>query len=501
MREERPDLRESATLIVCEKIGLDVWFYHLVEMGVPKDSILVIDPRNRSGMERALEELGNFQDGKGATAEPGGHVGSRGRRARPPLRYYVVHWDVLAKLEALTRKRGAQGTGGPFIEFAHVIADEVHIAKNRKAQRTIYLKRIACLYKTGLSGTPADNKPQDLWSVLHWLYPRRFRSYWRFYNTYVKSEKHPMGYRIQTGVQNVDQLHREMSAFYIRRTLTEVVKDMPEKIHVSPVTRVKLEGKHRRQYEQMEQNAIAEIMALEERAREEGSYTLVAPAIIAVLTRLQQMALAPLSPEWDDDYDPEDPDSEPRVVLSRPSPKLDAIMNLIETHEEEPFVVFTQFRGMADLVEEACREKGIGVVKITGEVTSKDTRTDLVRRFQNGESESTGSGRQVRVFVGTIAAAGKTITLTRANIAIFADRSWNPSKNDQAEDRLWRRTQRNAVRIYDIVADDTIDAYRLAKIEEKGNWLFDFLNPKGSKNAQKFSSSSGIGSLIQSLGG
>jgi SNF2 family DNA or RNA helicase len=189
------------------------------------------------------------------------------------------------------------------------------------------------------------------------------------------------------------------------------------------------------------------------------------------------MALATLTPEWDvddDEFTGDEFDTTwdfPKIVLSKPSPKLDAVMNLITTNEEEPFVVFTQFRGMADLVEEECQRLKIPVSKITGEVLSKDIRTQRVADFQEGRT---------RVFVGTIAAAGKTITLTRANHVIFIDRSWRPAQNEQAEDRLWRRTQKNTVRVYDIQAEDSIDQIRMDRINQKAKLLESLYNPRSS---------------------
>lgn len=376
------------------------------------------------------------------------------------------------------------------------------------------MKKILCINKTGLSGTPADDKPQDLWSVLHWLYPKVFTSYWRFFERYVQyvqsnqvweynqhvkrggtiesfvPSKPGEGYRVPIGVKNISELHRTISSFYIRRTLLDVAPNMPQKIHVLPPTVVKMGKRQRREYEAMRDKAIALIGGAgagasgsgsgRGRSRSsEGGFQLLAPAVIAVLTRLQQMSLATLTPEWDvSDSEFTDDDDEfgiewdmPKIVLSKPSPKLDACMNIIETHAEESFVVFTQFRGMADLVEEECQSKGISVVKIHGGVGMKKgdpTRTELVQKFQDG---------QARVFVGTIAAAGKTITLTRASHAIFLDLSWNPSKVEQAEDRLWRRTQDRTVFIHRIDSEDSIDQVRVERITKKGDWIKQLLNP------------------------
>jgi SNF2 family DNA or RNA helicase len=449
LRKDFPQHEDGPTLIISEKIGIDVWWFHLKAMGVPEEQILAINPADRKPFEEALEDLIRFQ---------------KTRQNQPKVRYYIMHWDVLKSVPQINN---------PKLKFFHVIGDEVHLAKNRKAIRTIHLKRIPTHFKTGASGTPADDKPWDIWSILHWLYPKKFTSFWRFFERYVEYDSHPTrGYRMPTGVKNIPELHREIRPFYIRRTLKDVAPDLPEKVHVRPPTVVKMERRQRREYENMRDKAIAVIGAHPDG---NGGFHLAAPAVIAVLTRLQQMALATLTPEWDvddDEFTGDEFDTTwdfPKIVLSKPSPKLDALMNMITTNEEEPFVVFTQFRGMADLVEEECQRLKIPVGKITGEVLSKDTRTKIVKDFQD---------EKTRVFVGTIAAAGKTITLTRANIAVFLDRSWRPSMNEQAEDRLWRRTQRNTVRIYDIQSEDSIDQIRAERINQKAQWINALLNPR-----------------------
>lgn len=454
--KEGPLLRgEDATLIVCEKIGLTVWDYHLRAMGVPASEIMVIDPKNRTPFENALSDYSKGFSGP---------------------RYFIVHYDVLDRIGIFSERRGAKGTGKLVLAFLHVIADEVHLAKNRKAKRTIALKRIVGTWKTGLTGTPADNKPDDFWSPLNWLRPDLFRSYWKFYEQFIEYEtvetfmpgRGVVGYRKASGVKNLNDLHERIGPFYIRRTLREINPEMPQKIYVEPSPVVDLTPAMRRQYRQMETIAMTEIGYSGEDWV--SDYTLLAPAQIAVLTRLQQMALATLSVDVDDwaFADSEGSDM-PSVVLCEPSPKLDYLMNLVETQESESFVVFTQFRGMADLVESKCQAKGIPVSKITGEVTSVEDRARAVARFQDGES---------RVFVGTIAAAGKTITLTRAHIAVFLDRSWNPSLNVQAEGRIFRRTQTENCLVIDIKARDTVDQSRMQMIERKARWNQDMVTAR-----------------------
>jgi len=466
IRQDHPEAKNGPTLIVSEKIGLDVWDFHLKAMGVPEADILVIDPKNRATFELALGELRE----------------DLFRRRVPEYSYYIMHYDAIRLMKA-----SLFATPHP-IRWMHIIADEFHLIKNPKAIRTKLFKRIKSDWKTGCTGTPADDKPDDIWSLLNWLYPRQFSSYWRWFHEYVDSEeavRHDhyidpatgerkvklTGYTITTGVKNTRKLHKVLEPFYIRRLLTDVVDDMPEKIHVQPPIMVDMAPKQRRQYEQMKKKAMTRIGDVED-----GQFVLMSPDVMTLSLRLQQMALATLEPVWDvgdEDYDESADESEawidwdlPRIVLSKPAPKLDAVMNLITTHEDEPFIVFTHFRGMADLVEEECRANGITVVKIHGGVTSN--RTELVKCFQSGRA---------RIFVGTIAAAGKTITLDRAHHVIFTDRSWNPHRNGQAEDRAWRRTQRNAVRIYSIQTRDTIDQIQIEKIKTKAELADAIANP------------------------
>jgi len=441
------------TLIVCEKLGLSVWAYHLHAMGVPEERIHTIDPKNRTPFSNSLNDFAE------------GHLSGD--------HYFVVHYDVLDKVPELTERRGAKGTGANRIRFLHVIADEAHLIKNRKAKRTLSLKKIACDWKTALTGTPADNRPDDVWSILNWLDKSKYSAYWQFYSKYIEYEneetyvpgKGLIGYRRMVGVKNTDKLHSEIAPIYIRRTLQEINPDMPTKKRLDPPVTVDLTPAMRKKYDQMSTIAMTEIGW----GDSDFDYTLLAPARIAVLTRLQQMALATLAVDVED-WAFADPNSDmPRVVLTTPSPKLDALMSMITVQETESFVVFTQFKGMADLVESACKKAGIGVSKITGDTPGVEERRIAVEQFQSGQN---------RIFVGTIAAAGRTITLTRSHIACFLDRSWNPSKNAQAEDRIWRRNQTENCLIIDFVSRDTVDTERIGKIEEKAAWNNEMVTPQ-----------------------
>src|SRR5579885_1756532 len=113
---------------------------------------------------------------------------------------YVVHWDALRLMPEIAKR-----------EWGHIIADECHRAQNRKAQQTIALKKIKSTYKTGLSGTPVTNTPDRLWSILNWLYPKEYKSYWSHFHRYVEwewDETHQ--YKIIIGPKDTHILHKKI---------------------------------------------------------------------------------------------------------------------------------------------------------------------------------------------------------------------------------------------------------------------------------------------------
>jgi len=346
---------------------------------------------------------------------------------------YLVHWQALRLMPQLH-----EGI------WLHVIADEVHYAKNRKAQQTRALKAIKNVaIKTAMSGTPVINRPDELWSILNWLWPKRYTSYWKFFNRYVMTNNlYVRGRTVRQviGPQNLDQLHTEIKPFFVRRRKEDVLPDLPEKYYTPH--HVDLLPVQRRAYDLMRKEMIAWIGSQEEEV-------LPAPVVIAQLTRLQQFAVA--FAEYDETG---------RVRLTEPSSKLDALMEVL-SETEEPVVVFSRFKQLVNLAGDRLRAADITHVTLTSDTPQQDRRT-VVSRFQNGE---------VRVFIGSIGAGGVSITLTRSSTVVFLDRDWSPALNTQAEDRLHRYGQENAVQVIDIIARRTVDQGKAQMLETKKSWI------------------------------
>lgn len=423
-RDIRQNLDEGtrgATLIVCPKSVLGVWRHWLSWARIPDDSVFVIDPTDREPFQQALWE----------------HVASKGASRET---WFVCHWDAIPKLN-FTRA----GTKTRPMKFTHIIGDEIHRISGRKTRRTTAFKQIKAQYKTGLSGTPSDDKIQDLWSVLHWLQPGVWTSYIRFCRSYLQwvVPEPEKGYWIVTGTKNLADLRARIADFSDRVRLDEVT-DLPAKTYTTLT--VDLGPAQRRPYNQMRDDLLADV-------GEGGRNTLLSPQQVNAQQRLQQLALSALDVDEDTD----------RVFAVEPSAKLDALVELLLDHPDEQFVVFCQFVDVLHLVAQRLRRARIPAssVPFTGALL-RPNRDRQVSDFQGGET---------RVIYGTIGAMGTGITLTAARAVVFLDRSDKPNENEQAENRAHRIGQQGTVQVIDLVARDTVDESRVENIAEKGDRL------------------------------
>lgn len=462
------------TLIVCPKSVIGAWEEHCEKL---TDEDVFVVPSKATDRKGRTKFVKDFLDPRTSG-------------------YFIVHWEFL-RLERENLKK---------VYWLTIIADECHRAKNRKSQQTLALKILRTVYKTAMSGTPADNAPQDLWSILNWLWPNYYTSFWNFIKAYCDVQTvdprtgEELGYRKIVGVneENIPKLHKEMSNWYVRRRKEDVLKDLPDKYYTK--LWVDLDAKQRRAYDQMRKTMMAWVSDHEE----ELDNPVIANAVVSQLVRLQQYSDAYLVPrlnedgqhvfkwkwkypekgwtrarqkEWRDMH-VDDPESGGAVKVflydvMNPSAKLDALQELMEDRPGEPIIVFSQYKQVIKLLADRLENDKIPYALITGDVTGED-RTANVRTFQAGEA---------RVIAGTIAAGGVGITLTRASTVVFIDRSWSPAINGQAEDRAHRIGQTEAVEVIDLMARNTVDLGKSQKLAMKGVWLKKILGDKVDMDA------------------
>lgn len=434
------------TLIITPLGVIRSWVKQL-QTWAPELNVITINPRSRAAFEEAVE-FGTHD-------------------------VYIMHWDALRLMPILAQRK-----------WFHVIGDEIHKIQNRNAKMTTALKEIPAFYKTGLSGTPAFDKPDDLWSVLNWLYPTYWTSYWKYFDRYVLWVDYN-GYKTVIGVANEQELQEKMQGFYIRRKKEEVLTDLPDVYNTEIL--VDLTPKQRRAYNQMRDSMLSWVGANEDKP-------VSATVAVAQLTRLQQFASAhaeiiiekkpkKLIVKTDNQlqqlieqnmyldkqgyicsrennqrvlYESE------HVRLIDPSSKIDAAIDVLNsTHR--PVVFFSQFSQLIELFCERLKKLGISYGKYIGS-TSAQNRSDIVDQFAAG---------QLRVFAGTLGAGGTGIDDLQkvSDTVVFFDRSWSHSTNDQAIGRLHRIGQENAVQVIDMIATGTIERKRIDKIKLEWSWI------------------------------
>lgn len=395
----------TKTLVICPLSVLNVWKKHFNDWA-PELNVTVINNKNRKPFMEMMS--GTFNNAFGVGYD-----------------VFIMHYPAMRLEPDVSR-----------YPWFHVICDEVHGLQNKDAAQTKAVKKIKAFYKTGLSGTPVFNKPDDLWSILNWLYPKYWPSYWNYFNRYINWVDWD-GYKTIIGVKNEEDLQEKMRPFYSSIKKESVLKDLPDK-YFSEI-KVQLGPKQQKAYKQMKKDMLAWV-------GEHEDDPINAPAVIAQLVRLQQFASAYAEIErYVDKYDEE----KIRVTLSDPSCKIDAAMEIIKSMDEQ-VVVFSMFSQMAKLMAKRCEAEGITCGLFTGDQT-KAERDKVIEDFQNGK---------LKVFAGSIKAGGVGITLTAASTVIMLNREWAQSLNDQAIDRCHRIGQKNAVHVIDIVSEGTIDEER-----------------------------------------
>lgn len=375
--------------------------------------------------------------------------------------FYILHWELLRNVNP---KYWAARELYPELlrtKFFHVIADECHRVKSRKAQQAKVLKKINHNsksptgfdgYRTGLTGTPITNRPPDLWSILNWLRPKEYSSYWAYdarYAIWVPVIRGSKQYREYVGPKNEEELRRKIRPFTVQRRKEDVLPDLPARYFTT--IKVDLSAAQRRAYDSMRKNMVAWI-------GEHEDDPLIATAAVAKLMRLQQLAIAHAS--FDD---------EGNITLSEPSSKLDAVMEKLEDTEEQ-VVIFSQSKQAIKLLAARLSNQGISCSIFHGDVAQSQRRIEL-DRFKSGEA---------RVFVATGQSGGEGLDgLQLASTLIRIDRSWSHARDDQEISRLDRAGQKSAVHVIDIVARDTVDQLKFRRIDQKRNWAAQVLDELG----------------------
>ena len=318
-----------------------------------------------------------------------------------------------------------------------VIMDEVQRLKNWKTQISISARRIRSRYSVILSGTPLENKLEELYSVMEFVDQYCLSPYYDFRERYIVSDDKggTLGYK------NLNEIGQRLKPYLIRRRKVDVKLQMPERIDQNillPITQ-----------EQMDihddyKATVSRILQKWERLH-----------FLSEQDRLRLMqCLAAMRMVCDSTY-----------ILdqkTRFDTKVDEVMNMVDTiigGGNEKVVIFSQWERMTRLVAAELNKRDIRFEYLHGGVPS-NRRKDMVDNFTDDPDS--------RVFLSTD--AGCTgLNLQAASIIINLDLPWNPAVLEQRIGRIYRIGQQRNIQVYNLVAAQTFEEQMIGKLRFKSS--------------------------------
>jgi len=307
-----------------------------------------------------------------------------------------------------------------------VILDEAQRIKNWKTRTARCVKRLESPYALVLTGTPLENRLEELHSIVEFIDRHRLGPLFRFLAEHQTAD--PETGRV-IGYRNLKTIGKTLEPILLRRTKKDVLQQLPERMDKTFFVPMTAE-----QWELHRENAeiVARIVA---RWRRRHFLSEVDQRILTAA--LQRMRMA-----CDNTYLV---DQETRF-----GPKLDELAVLLGEILERPevkVVVFSQWKRMHHLVAEDLQSRGVGFVYLHGGVPGPK-RKDLIRVFREDAS--------ARVFLSTDA-GGTGLNLQRASTVVNLDLPWNPAVLEQRIGRVHRIGQHRPVRVVNFVSEGTIE--------------------------------------------
>jgi len=331
-----------------------------------------------------------------------------------------------------------------------VVLDEAQRIKNWSTKTTQAIKRLQSRYAFVLTGTPIENRIDELYSLMDFLEPRLLGPMFRFNREFYHFDERgrPCGYRNLTG------LNERIAPYMVRRRKSDVETELPDRTDRQHF--VKLTPKQQVAYDERK-DIVARLANIAKRRP---------------LTKQEQdrlmMNLAMMRMICDTTYI-----LDPKV---RDCPKLAELEKVLEEcrdNEGVKVIVFSEWERMLELVRDLCRRLKLGFAWHTGSVPQQKRRAEI-NAFK--------SDPNCRVFLSTD--SGSTgLNLQNASVVVNCDLPWNPAKLEQRIARAWRKLQTRPVTVINLVAENTIEHRMLETLANKQALADGVLDRRGDLGA------------------
>ncbi len=306
--------------------------------------------------------------------------------------------------------------------FDFLFLDEAQVMKNAQTKIAQSLRQFVVPAVFALSGTPIENHLGELWSIFQIVLPGLLPSKKEFM-------KLP-----------ADRVAQFIKPFVMRRKKEEVLTELPDLIEV--VYKNELEDQQKAIY-------LAQLQQMRDRLAQvtDQEFQRSRVEILSGLMRLRQICDTPAL--FMDDY-------------HGASGKLDSLRDLLLQVADggHRVLIFSQFKGMLEKIEQELPDLGLTSFKITGSTPAQD-RQEMTKIFNQGERD---------IFLISLKAGGVGLNLTGADTVILVDLWWNPAVEAQAIGRAHRMGQERKVEVYRLITRGTIEE-KIQELQEQKKHL------------------------------
>lgn len=321
-----------------------------------------------------------------------------------------------------------------------IILDEAQRIKNWKTRRTQSVKKLDSKYALVLTGTPLENRLEELYSIIEFIDRFHMGPMFRFLSEHQHTDE--VGKVI--GYRNLSKIAKSLEPILVRRTKRQVLKELPERMdknYFVPMTDQQM------QHHEENQETVARIVAKWRRLK----------FLPDTDQRILMIALQNMRMSCNSTY-----------LLDKKTnfgTKTDELISVLDEIFEQPdakVVIFSQWLGTHEILKDCLKSYNYNHVLFHGGIPSPK-RKDLIRQFK--------ADPDCRIFLSTDA-GGVGLNLQNASAVINMDLPWNPAVLEQRIGRIHRLGQHKPVRVVNFVSQGTIEHGMLELLSFKQS-LFD----------------------------
>ena len=309
--------------------------------------------------------------------------------------------------------------------FSLLLVDEAHLMKNTQTRISRTVKNLRSVYRLALSGTPVENRLEDLRSLFDFILP----GYLGDARTFKEQYRYPI--EVNRNREKAEALQKITSPFLLRRLKTDknIIKDLPDKIVTNEYA--VLEKEQAALYE----TVVAESMKKSKKMDPKERSSL----IFYLLTSLKQICNHPRV------YDKESPAT---AQLSGKAQLLVTLLQEILANKEKT-LVFSQYVETLDCLDKIIKKELGEAALIYHGGLSQEKRAETINKFQNDPA--------ARILLISLKAGGLGLNLTAASRVIHYDLWYNPAVENQATDRAFRIGQKRTVFVHRFITKNSFE--------------------------------------------